>query len=32
MKKTVYLAIVLFVVWCVACAIWYLFFGKGVNH
>ncbi|MEZ4946900.1 MAG: hypothetical protein R2804_15285 [Cyclobacteriaceae bacterium] len=31
MKKTVYLAIVLFVVWCVACAIWYLFSVKGLT-
>jgi len=31
MRKTVYLAIVLFVVWCVACAIWYLFSVKGLT-
>lgn len=31
MRKTVYLAIVLFVVWCVACAIWYLFSVKGLS-
>ncbi|MEQ8362117.1 MAG: hypothetical protein RH948_04555 [Cyclobacteriaceae bacterium] len=31
MRKTVYLAIALFVVWCVACAIWYLFSVKGLT-
>jgi len=30
-KKTVYLSIVLFIVWCVACAIWYIFSVKGLN-
>lgn len=30
-RKTVYLAIVLFVVWCVACSIWYLFSVKGLS-
>ncbi len=30
-QKTVYLAITLFVVWCVACAIWYLFSVKGLS-
>ncbi|GAB1444593.1 hypothetical protein MASR2M41_02040 [Flammeovirgaceae bacterium] len=31
MKKTVVLALVLFVVWCVACAIWYIFSVKGLS-
>ncbi len=31
MRKTVYLAIVLFIVWCVACAIWYVFSVKGLS-
>jgi len=30
-RKTVYLAVVLFVVWCVACALWYLFSVKGLT-
>ncbi len=30
-QRTVYLAIVLFVVWCIACAFWYLFSVKGIN-
>lgn len=30
-KRTVYLSIVLFVVWCIACAIWYIFSVKGLS-
>ena len=30
-RRTVYLSIVLFVVWCIACAIWYLFSVKGLS-
>ncbi|HEY5691827.1 MAG TPA: hypothetical protein VIS49_10245 [Cyclobacteriaceae bacterium] len=30
-RRTVYLSIVLFVVWCVACSVWYLFTVKGLN-
>jgi len=30
-QRTVYLAIVLFVVWCIACSIWYIFSVKGLN-
>lgn len=30
-RKTVYLAVILFVVWCVACALWYLFSVKGLT-
>lgn len=30
-QRTVYLAIILFVVWCVVCAVWYLFSVKGLG-
>lgn len=30
-RRTVYLSIVLFVVWCITCAIWYLFSVKGLS-
>lgn len=30
-RRTVYLSIVLFVVWCIACAIWYIFSVKGLS-
>lgn len=30
-KKTVYLALVLFVVWCIVCSIWYIFSIKGLT-
>lgn len=30
-SRTVYLAIILFVVWCVACSVWYIFSIKGLS-